>query len=319
MILIPEVLTIEILNALFAIFATISFIKALEIYKKWNINSSSQLQYSLEKKSYLSATIIKYIFLIKIPLMLFFIFTLDKISNVLAGAMCGAGVIDASNYGLYLFIFKIINLYLFAYWIALHSEDLRHEDLPYTQLKFGFFILIYFMLMSEIILETLMFSSIDLNEIVNCCGTIYSNSQGSYISLLLSQSSTVLFLFYFSFSLIVLSYILKKNFLFGILNIIFLIISLSSLIAYFGTYIYELPSHHCPFCFLQAEYNYIGYLLYILLFLGTFFGLLAGFLKTDEKNRRKNYTFSIIFSTLYLLVVSYYPLIYFIKNGVWLQ
>ena len=127
MILTPEVLTIFILNAIFAIFATIAFVLSVKIVLKWDINATTQTQYTLEKYSYLSATIIKYISAIKVPLFLFFIFTLDKISAVLTGAMCGAGVVDATEYGNYLFILKVINLYLFAYWIVLHNEDIKDE------------------------------------------------------------------------------------------------------------------------------------------------------------------------------------------------
>jgi hypothetical protein len=79
MILSPEVLTIEILDTLFLIFGTLSFILAFKISLRWDIDSTTQSQYILEKQSFLSATIIKYIFAIKLPLFLFFIFTLDKI------------------------------------------------------------------------------------------------------------------------------------------------------------------------------------------------------------------------------------------------
>jgi len=89
-----------------------------------------------------------------------------------------------------------------------------------------------------------------------------------------------------------------------------------SLIAFFGTYIYELPTHHCPFCFLQKDYYYVGYLIYILLFSGTFYGVAVGFVQS--KGNEKNYKISMIFITLYVVLVSLYPVFYFIKNGVWL-
>ena len=147
MILTPEVLAIFILNALFAFFGIIAFILSVKIYLGWDLNSVSKEQYALEKQSYLSATIIKYIFVIKVPLFLFFIFTLDKISNVLTGAMCGAGVVDATAYGIPLFILKIINLYIFAYWIVLHNEDMKHENQPFTKQKFGFFIIAFLVML----------------------------------------------------------------------------------------------------------------------------------------------------------------------------
>ena len=319
MILSPEILTILILNMIFTIFAIIAFILSIKIFLKWDINATTKTQYSLEKYSYLSATIIKYIFAVKVPLFLFFIFTLDKISHVLTGAMCGAGVVDATDYGNYLFILKVINLYIFAYWIMLHSEDIKHEQQPYTKKKFLFFIVAFFFFISELILEGIMFSAIDLEEMVSCCGTIYSSSSTSYISKIFAiDISMLLGIFYGNFLIMFLLYFLKRKYLFSVANIFFIIISIITLIVFFGTYIYELPSHHCTFCFLQSDYYYVGYLIYALLFTGTFYGLATGFIETDKENRIRKYKISMLFNTLYVILLSLYPIIFYIKNGVWL-
>ncbi len=319
MILSPEVLTILILNMIFALFATIAFILSIRIVLKWDINSSSKLQYSLEKQSYLSATIIKYIFAIKVPLFLFFIFTLDKISNVLTGAMCGAGVVDATDYGNYLLVLKVINLYLFAYWIALHNEDVKHENQPYTKMKFSFFIIAFIFFISELILEGVMFSAIDLDEMVSCCGTIYSSSATSYISKIFAiDISLLLSIFYGNFFLIILFFILKRKYLFSIVNISFIVISIITLIVFFGTYIYEMPTHHCTFCYLQSDYYYVGYLIYTLLFVGTFYGISTGFIETSQEKRIKNYKISLLFNSLYVILLSLYVIVFYIKNGVFL-
>jgi len=319
LILTPEVLAIFVLNALFAFFAIIAFVLSIRIYLKWNLDSVSQSQYKLEKQSYLGATIIKFIFIIKVPLFLFFVFTLDKISNVLTGAMCGAGVVDATVYGTPLFILKIINLYIFAYWIALHNEDIKHENQPFTKLKFGFFILAFFLFMGELILEGVMFSSIEIDKMVSCCGTLYSSSSTSAMSSIFALDTALLLsLFYGTFLLIGLFYYLKNRYLFALSNIFFVIISLVTLIVFFGTYIYELPSHHCPFCFLQSDYYFVGYLIYVLLFMGTFYGLVVGFIQTSIENREKNYKVSLIFNTLYVILLTLFPIIYYMKNGVWL-
>ena len=314
MILTPEILAIFILNGIFLFFGSIAFILSLKIYFGWDLNSNKQKQYKLEKNSYLTATIIKYIFAIKLPLFLFFIFTLDKISTVLTGAMCGAGVVDATEYGMYLFILKIINIYLFGFWLILHKLDIENEHLPYTKLKFGFFILAFFIFFTELVLETIMFASIDPAVMVSCCGTLYSATSSSYISTLFQIEPIVLLgLFYGNFILLIIFYFYKNSYIYAILNILFLIIAIISLISIFGTYIYELPTHHCPFCFLQKDYYYVGYLIYSTLFAGTFFGLATPFFKKDCY-----FKISILFVTFYTLIVTAYPIIYYIRNGVWL-
>lgn len=319
MILSPEVLTIFILNLIFALFGTIAFYLSVKIYFGWDLESSSKKQYKLEKQSFLTATIIKYIFAIKVPLFLFFVFTIDKISNVLTGAMCGTGVIDATSYGIYLLILKIINLYLFAYWLVLHSQDMKDEKQRFTKVKFGFFSIIFLLFISELIIESLMFGAIDVDKMVSCCGTIYSATSSSYISTIFQVKSYILLgSFYGVFLLMILSYIFKNKYLYAFLNMLFIFSSLVSLIVFFGTYIYELPTHHCPFCLLQKDYYYIGYLLYTTLFLGTFYGLITGFLPSSKTIVKNNFNKSLFFNIVYVVIISLYPIVYFLKNGVWL-
>jgi hypothetical protein len=313
MILTPEVLAILILNAIFALFGTVAFILSVKIYLNWDINSTSTAQYRLEKQSTLAATIIKYIFSIKVPLFIFFIFTLDKISNVLTGAMCAAGVVDATEQGVYLIVLKIINLYLFALWLKLNAEDVKDRNQPHTKLKFGFFALIFFLFIVEVILEWVMFNAIEIDKMVSCCGSIYSSSANSGISSIFSLSTTALLaLFYGNYLLIVLFYFFKKRYLFAVTNMLFVVIAIIALILFFGTYIYELPSHHCPFCFLQRDYYYIGYLIYGMLFVGTFYGLVVGFFKESILS----YKISLLFNSLYVILLSLYVVVYYLKNGV---
>ncbi len=310
MIFSAEIIAISILNVIFIIFSFIALVISIKIFYKWDINSTTKSQYNLEKNSFLGATIIKYIFFLKIPLFIFFVFTLDEISNILTGAMCGAGVIDATRSGIYLLILKIINLYIFALWISIHYKDIANEELPFTKYKFGIFIIIFWLLIGEIYLEFLFFSSLDVNKLVSCCGSLYSSSATSYLSNIFNiPSSIIISIFYFNFiSMIAL---IKYKYPFIISNILFIITSIVSLIIFFSTYIYQLPSHHCPFCILQKDYYYIGYILYTSLFIGTFNGI-ASFINSKSKR------VSIIFNSIYTIIVSLYVVVFYIKNGVWL-
>jgi len=44
--------------------------------------------------------------------------------------MCAAGVVNSVNFGMYLLILKLINLYLFGLWLVLHVKDLKDEKEP---------------------------------------------------------------------------------------------------------------------------------------------------------------------------------------------
>ncbi|MBA1432261.1 MAG: hypothetical protein FAF04_01390 [Epsilonproteobacteria bacterium] len=315
----PQIITLYIINILFVVFATIAFVNAVKILLHYDADATTPQQYALEKKSYLSATIVKFIFYLKVPLFLFFIYTLDNLSSLLPGAMCAAGVVSATSYGTPLLFLKILNLYIFAFWIVLNDEDMKYETQPYLKKKFLLFCIAYFLLIAEIVLEGVMFFSMDANSVVDCCGAIFSTTSATYLAELLgAPSSLLLSLFYGVFAAMLLFYILKNRYIYALLNILYLIIALITLIAFFGTYIYELPTHHCPFCLLQSDYNYIGYFLYIILFVGTFFGFIIGVIDFKKEEILKRFRISLFYNTVYMFIVSYYPLSYYLKNEVWL-
>jgi hypothetical protein len=314
----PEILSIYIIDIVFLVFATIAFYLSLKIVQKYDRNANTQEQYKLEKQSYLAATIIKFILFIKIPMFIFFVFTLDKLSNILVGAMCAAGVVNATEYGTPLLILKMLNLYLFAFWITLNTQDMKSEDQHYFKTKFMLFIFAFILLVIEITTEIVMFSSIDINSVVDCCGVIFSVTDTTYISEILAQTELLVMSLYFLFIMIGIVYVLKRRVLFGVFNLLFLIVAILSLISFFGTYIYQLPTHHCPFCMLQRDYSYIGYFLYIFLFYGTYYGVSITFIEYEKKELQRRYLLSMIFNTLYLICVSYFPLNYYLTNGVWL-
>jgi len=320
MFLTPEIIALYTLDIIFLVFAFFAFVISVQIVRYWDMDSTDERQYKLEKKAILAATIIKYIFVLKIPLLIFFAFTCDKISGVITGAMCAAGVVNSVSFGLELFVFKIINLYVFGFWLALHVKDMADEKLSFTKLKFSIFIVAFILLVIEILYEISFFSSLDIDKIVSCCGTLFSVASSSSFSFIFKiPNPVVVSAFYITFSMLIIANFVKKDSIFLIANILFFIVSILSLILFFGTYIYELPTHHCPFCFLQRDYYYVGYIIYITLFMGTFSGISGSILAMIVPNQKKSfYKTSMIFNIIYVLIVSTYPVVYYIKNGVWL-
>jgi hypothetical protein len=315
----PETITLITLDILFVVFATISFFIAVKILLFYDKNKSTKQQYALEKQSYLSATIIKFLLLFKVLSFVFFIYTLDKLSAFLPGAMCGAGVVNALSFGVALLYLKILNLYIFSFWIVLHNEDMEYEKQPYLKIKFFLYSVAYVLLVLEIGFELDFFFSINPIGVVDCCGAVFSTNDGSYIAKILSVEPLYqLGAFYLLYFTIVLAYFLRNRYLFAVLSVLFLIVSLITLISFFGTYIYELPTHHCPFCMLQSDYYFVGYFLYVFLFLGTFNAITVGLIHFNKSKEKKKYQYALVFVTLYTFLVSYFPLAYYVTNGKWL-
>jgi hypothetical protein len=70
----------------------------------------------------------------------------------------------------------------------------------------------------------------------------------------------------------------KGGYLFAGASLAGFFLGAAALISFISIYIYELPSHHCPFCLLQREYGYVGYPLYLSLLGGAVCGLGVGVL-----------------------------------------
>ena len=58
---------------------------------------------------------------------------------------------------------------------------------------------------------------------------------------------------------------------------------IAALISFISLYFYELPTHHCPFDILQAEYHFVGYPIYVSLLAGVVSGLGAGLVRLFNK------------------------------------
>ncbi|MCK4911335.1 MAG: hypothetical protein KAR83_06820, partial [Thermodesulfovibrionales bacterium] len=63
---------------------------------------------------------------------------------------------------------------------------------------------------------------------------------------------------------------------YSVVSLAVLVSGIVAMISCISPYVYELPTHHCPFCVLQAEYGYTGYVFYLTLLIGTGSGLGAG-------------------------------------------
>jgi len=292
----------------------ISFLSTPYILKNWDFNSFTSKQFYLENRSYLIITIISFTIILKILLLPYFVYTIDELSNIITGAMCGAGVIKSNIYGNPLLGLKIIILFLSGFWVTINSLDLKAKNYPYMTLKLWFFISIFILLTLEIYLDIAYFTNIESSKPVTCCSVIFQAK--NYLPFGLDITKLIV-LFYLLYFLILLFTISKRYILSIFANILFLPIAYYSVIYFFGTYIYELPTHKCPFCMLQSSYYFVGYLVWGLLLFGVFKSIDYSLRKILFKEKiDKN--ISTILLTLFILLCSGYVANYYFKTGVFL-
>ncbi|ADD67935.1 conserved hypothetical protein [Denitrovibrio acetiphilus DSM 12809] len=317
--LIPEVFILLLTDSLFMLLLLYTAPFALRILTGWDISASTPSQYHLEKRRYLISTIVSYIFLFKIPLFLFFIYTNDKMSNVLTGAMCAAGSINATVYGSPLLYFKIVNIFLMSAWLTVYKCNNTYANLPYTKNKYGYLLLITVFVCIETSLAFLNFASIDPTAVVSCCSSIYSATSEGY-SLIMSLDPFSAFVAFVVITVLyIAALILKRPWFILFFSVVFFFAGTLNLILFTSTYVYELPSHRCPYCILQKEYSYVGYIFYISLFISSVSGICSFIFKKLMGYSSIFYIVnSIVFALIYFVVSVFYPIRYFFINNTWL-
>jgi hypothetical protein len=282
------------------------------ILKNYQKNSTTEYQYKLEKRSYLVITIISFALIVKIMLLVFFTYTLNELSNIIPGAMCAAGVIKANTYGEKVLILKIIIIMLTLLWITLNQQDQISKNYPFFKQKMYFFVAIFILITVELSLEILFLTNISTQTPVLCCSTIYKAVDDTSSLPFNLSTLQLITLFYLLYILLMIFAYLRKRVMLFTFCLFYIYIAYYAVVYFFSTYVYELPTHKCPFCMLQSDYYYIGYLIFIFFFIATFYTLSA----TIYKFANKNFNKAIIWHTLFIIICSFPFIFYILKNGV---
>jgi len=264
-ILSPKVLTVIFIDIFLFLWQFYAFINALVFIKKYK-KDFSQTQYKLEKKSYFISTVISLSIYIKFFSLIFFIYVLDDLSLLLKGAMCAAGVIDSNNYGEIVLALKILNIFLAFLWIDLHKKDELTKNYKYIKIKMVLFSFLFLLFLAEVYTEVMFFLHIEIFSPLQCCVILFKGEENSFLHFF--KSINILYIFFINLTIIFMLLYKKSKtvFFFSILHVY---ISYYAITYFFSSYIYMLPSHKCPFCLLQWDYKYIGYIIYLFLFLAT--------------------------------------------------
>jgi len=305
-------------ETLLLILNIIAFIGSVKILKNWDFHATTPAQYKLEKLSYLIVLIITVSLLFNILLLPYFAYTIESLSAIVPGAMCGAGVIGANDFGNPLLLLKILILFFVGIWLIINHEDLKAKNYPYTRKKFWFFTVIFIMIVSSYTLEIAYFTNISLEKPVSCCSVIFGLSGENSLPFGLNIEM-ILAIFYLLALLNILFIWQKQSYALALSSLGFLFVAYYAVTHFFGTYIYQLPTHICPFCMLQGEYFYIGYLLWGLLFITVFLGIANAVLKVIiGKELVKFYRYALFTLLAFIMITGGYVMVYVLRNGVWL-
>ena len=255
---------------------------AWRILRHWDVHSGSELQVRLERQTYLISALLSFALGAELLSLLLFVHTAESLSSQFVGAMCATGVLNINAFGFPTLLLKITVFFLAALWLLLNRVDNQGYDYPLVRVKYGLLLVIAPLTVLEGVTQTAFFLGLEPEVITSCCGSLFSaEGQGVAAELAGWPARPALALFYGMAGLLLTVGLAFRRWpglgpLFAAGSVLSFNVAIVVIIAVLSLYVYENPNHHCPFCLLKAGYSYVGYALYIPLFVATAAGLSAG-------------------------------------------
>ncbi len=284
MILHPSIMALLVSSLLICLMVLYSTTYGVQILRRWDITSGSEFQLALERKTYLISTVVGYFLGFQLVSLFLFIFTADSICGLFVGAMCAVGTLTVNSFGYPTLILKIVSFLLAGFWLILNHADSLGYDYPLIRTKYLLLLIMTPFILAETLLQGFFFLGLRPDIITSCCGSLFSPAtRGIATEIVNAPPIPMLAVFYASSTATLLCgawYLVRgrAGWLFALLNVIQLVVALTAVISVISLYIYQMPSHHCPFCILQKEYYFVGYPIYIAMLGAAICGFGAGWL-----------------------------------------
>ena len=260
---------------------------ALQVIRRWDMRSGSELQLVLERRTYLFSTLTAFVFVTQIGALLLTVFNADKMAVMFVGAMCAVGTLNANAWGFPMLHAQIAVFFLAAVWLTLNQVDNQAPDYPLVRVKYALLLVLLPALAATFALQLKYFLNLRADVITSCCGSLFSE-QGPALASEASgmKARPAILLFYGALGAAVFANALHAGLrqrwsgvVAALASAAAFVAAIVGILSFVSLYVYEHPHHHCPFCLLKPEYSYQGYLLYVPLFVSTAAGLGAGVLQ----------------------------------------
>ncbi len=271
MILHPAVIALLTGSLIVSLMIAYAAFWAYKIIDAWDLQSGSEQQLALEKKTYLVSTLMTYAFGFQVLSFFLLVFVADDLHRLFVGAMCAAGTLNVNEYGYPAVVLKVLNCLLGGVWLVLNHTDNQASDYPLIRRKYSLLLVIVPFLLFETGQLWSYFLNLKAHVITSCCGSLFSTEEEGFAAGLAALPAVPMqVLFFGSMALVMGSGIFflgggSGGKIFGVAGTLAFPVSVAALISFISVCFYELPTHHCPFCILQREYHYVGYLIYVTL------------------------------------------------------
>ncbi|HHS94426.1 MAG TPA: hypothetical protein ENK63_03690 [Rhodobacterales bacterium] len=279
----PPIIALLLVSALASVVALWSGWFALRVLRRWDLASGARAQLEMERQTELVSTLFGFVMAAEAAALLLFVYNADRMASLFVGAMCAVGTLNVDPYGFPALYVKIAVFFAAAVWLILDRVDRAGRDYPLTRVKYAAILLIAPLVLVGAGLELAYFLGLETDVITSCCSKLFTPvNEGLAGEMTGIPPATALALLAASGAVVAITGAMSLwrggvwYVAYAMAGLALFLLALVAIVSVISLYVYDHPNHHCPFCLLQKEYNYYGYVLYLPLFTATALALGAG-------------------------------------------
>lgn len=254
----------------------VALVHSIPILRKWNPNSSHEIQLKLERNGYLVSSILRFVLGFQILSLIFFLVTVNNwLPQLIRGAMCATGILGIHSLGYPLLYLKIFSIFIYFVFLCLQYFDDAEPAYPLSPLKYYVVFPVFLVLSADTILLFRFFSDINPDLIATCCSVAFVMKrvdasftlQGTFLNI-------VFYIYGISFTTLLFLIFSKKSYILQfLLSMIYVSASIYTLKYYFVKYVYGVLAHYCLFDLFLSQHHFVGYWIF-----GSYYVLLGSIL-----------------------------------------
>ena len=268
MLLHPALLSLIWCSAVVGSIAIAAATTGLTVAVGWNPEDSGRRQLARERRSLLVESGLKLVLSWQLLSLFLFVAAADHLHSLFAGAMCAAGTLNASPLGYPTLYVKVVVFVLCGLGLVVMRASAAAWTTGLVRFKYFFVLGIAAALNAENLIQFSYFTDLDPEIITSCCATIFREGAGGMGAELAGLPvGTSRLAFFGGFVLTAgagARYLFRGRSpaLFAALVLILSFLAVVAVISWIAPTIYQLPTHHCPFCLLSWRYGFVGHALY---------------------------------------------------------
>lgn len=262
---------------------------AAPLVVSWNPEDAGAAQLARERRAVLVESAAATVFAVQLVGVVLFVATAERLHPLLPGAMCAAGTFQASRFGYPALALELLALVLCGLWLVTHRATRTAASTALVRFKLLFLIVVAVVLAAAATIQVRFVFDLDPAILTSCCATIFDARTegagwrlGARLAALPVPVVRTAFFAALGATLVVgvrARVLHRSPVLFSLLTLLLGAVSIAALVAWVAPSVYELPTHHCPFCLLASEHAFVGYPLYAALAVAVVAGAGSGLVR----------------------------------------